>query len=315
MIHNFLVDLPNHNLRTSMTINADRVVTNTVNSLKANHPVLSIPADYLIKSNDMLYFNNEMGKRIPVWNVNHTRAYKLTNQDKLAILLICHKKDRRTKFRSYIDALPKDISNMPFFWSDRAMSIIENTPVHKKIMNYRSKIINAYNTARDVCNFELTKRDFCWARIIVSSRNFGIQVHGKNCSALAPFADMLNHSFEPNTRWSFEDDSDAFVMRSTRNVDAGTTMTDSYGAHKPADTFLLYYGFFPKDRHSIDGIQYDNNIMKTFPTSLTEDYERLKKTRDIQEKLALEYLITHKEMLSNRINKSVQQSKPKYYLI
>ena len=53
---------------------------------------------------------------------------------------------------------------------------------------------------------------FMWARMIVSSRNFGGQVEeGVKTSGLVPYADMLNHLRPRQTRWTFDNDSQVSV--------------------------------------------------------------------------------------------------------
>lgn len=48
-------------------------------------------------------------------------------------------------------------------------------------------------------------RKFQEARMIISSRIFGISMFGVKTDALVPLADMLNHNLPKMTTWSFED--------------------------------------------------------------------------------------------------------------
>jgi histone-lysine N-methyltransferase SETD3 len=59
----------------------------------------------------------------------------------------------------------------------------------------------------------LTYEKFVWARMIVSSRIFGIIINGKKTDALVPIADMLNHKIPKMTSWFFSDERKGFVVQ------------------------------------------------------------------------------------------------------
>ena len=165
-----------------------------------------------------------------------------------------------------------------------------------EISNFKKMIKKSYSEVNTCINFTLTAADYYWARLIVSSRNFGILVNGKKVNALVPYADMLNHDFNPNTRWSFNNTSNCFEMISTSDIKKDDILTDTYGKSKSAETFLLYYGFYPEsNRRNVEKI--DN-----YTSTLDEDTTRFHQTFNKQEKLALGYLIDQKrrDVLGNR---------------
>jgi histone-lysine N-methyltransferase SETD3 len=45
--------------------------------------------------------------------------------------------------------------------------------------------------------------DFCWARMMIGSRIFGVYIDGVKTDILAPFADMLNHRSPKITAWNY----------------------------------------------------------------------------------------------------------------
>ena len=57
-----------------------------------------------------------------------------------------------------------------------------------------------------------TLDEFKWARMCVCSRNFGLQIDGHRTSALVPYADMLNHYRPRETKWTFDDEREAFTI-------------------------------------------------------------------------------------------------------
>lgn len=49
----------------------------------------------------------------------------------------------------------------------------------------------------------ITYEKFIWARMVVSSRIFGVMMGGKKTDALVPIADMLNHKIPKMTSCIF----------------------------------------------------------------------------------------------------------------
>ena len=84
--------------------------------------------------------------------------------------------------------------------------------------------------------------NFCKARMIVSSRMFGVKINNKKTDALVPYADMLNHKKPRQTNWNYEDIHQAFIVQAFENIPAGCEVFDSYGK-KCNSRFLLNYGF------------------------------------------------------------------------
>jgi hypothetical protein len=88
------------------------------------------------------------------------------------------------------------------------------------------------------------------ARLLVSSRVFGIMVEGVKTDALVPVADMLNHHLPKQTSWFYCDKRKGFVIQSLREIEPGTEIFDSYG-QKCNSRFLLNYGFtLPSNSHN-----------------------------------------------------------------
>jgi hypothetical protein len=83
-------------------------------------------------------------------------------------------------------------------------------------------------------------------RILVCSRVFGYNKYNEEELGLVPYADLLNHSDKPNTKWYFDDDLDAFVVVATKDIKKNSEIYDSYGA-KTNFELMLYYGFSIKN--------------------------------------------------------------------
>ena len=55
-------------------------------------------------------------------------------------------------------------------------------------------------------------RTLNWLGNWACSRNFGLQIDGHRTSALVPYADMLNHYRPRETKWTFDDEREAFTI-------------------------------------------------------------------------------------------------------
>ncbi len=64
-------------------------------------------------------------------------------------------------------------------------------------------------------------KDFCWARLMVGSRVFGIFIDGIKTEILAPFADMLNHKVPKETVWNYSQEKAGFFIKSLKNISIG----------------------------------------------------------------------------------------------
>jgi len=158
-------------------------------------------------------------------------------------------------FHPYYEVLPKTLFNMPIFWSEQELAGLQGSYLLHQITDRSQAIAEDY---RAICKIapELkqlaTLDEFKWARMCVCSRNFGLQVDGHRTSALVPHADMLNHYRPRETKWTFDEDRQAFTITSLQHISAGNQVFDSYG-QKCNHRFLLNYGFAVEDNREIDG--------------------------------------------------------------
>ena len=101
---------------------------------------------------------------------------------------------------------------------------------------------------------------FLLLRTLIGSRNFGLWIDGKKQATMVPLGDMLNHSKNPDVKWSFEESSNAFVMNSKKDMKVHQEITDSYGT-KCNRSYLLFYGF---------SLEEDNTCRNTIFIRLTQ---------------------------------------------
>ena len=109
-----------------------------------------------------------------------------------------------------------------------------------------------------LCNYlpdfkQFSYLKFCQARLLISSRIFGISINDKKTDVLAPFADLLNHKRPRQTQWYYDDHLESFVIQATEDIQEGSEIFDSYGKKTNA-RFLLNYGFCLDDNDTSEYI-------------------------------------------------------------
>jgi histone-lysine N-methyltransferase SETD3 len=139
----------------------------------------------------------------------------------LMIFMLIDRKNPSSFFAPYYDILPPTLSNMPIFWNETEKSYLIGSYLLQQIDERNSAIAADYMA---ICSIvpqfsEIsTLFEFKWARMCVCSRNFGLIVNGIRTAALVPYADMLNHYRPRETKWQFEDSSQAFTIVTLQGI-------------------------------------------------------------------------------------------------
>ena len=202
-----------------------------------NEIIMTIPKDCLISLEIAL--NTNYGSKIG------EIMYKELNSPKHCLLssfLLYEEKNKKYKY--YFDLLPKDFSNFPIFYQKKELEYLKGSPFLQQIMENKEDMKKDYNKLCEYLpNFnQFSFIKFCKARILISSRIFGISINRKKTDVLVPFADLLNHKRPKQTQWYYDDNLESFVIQSIKNIKEGNEIFDSYGKKTNA-RFLLNYGF------------------------------------------------------------------------
>lgn len=118
-------------------------------------------------------------------------------------------------FHPYYEILPATLSNMPIFWTPEELDNLRGSYLIQQIHDRNEAIAEDYYS---ICQIApslakiSTLEEFKWARMCVCSRNFGLQIDGHRTSALVPHADMLNHYRPRETKWTFDEERQAFTI-------------------------------------------------------------------------------------------------------
>jgi histone-lysine N-methyltransferase SETD3 len=158
----------------------------------------------------------------------------------------------QSPFHLYLKTLPQDFSHFPLNYPEELLKELKGTcfleQIEHKKLDMKKDYLNIVAVEESFERFGLQK--FCEARLLVSSRVFGIVMEGQKTDALVPMADMLNHRVPKQTSWFFCDRNNGFVIQSLRDIPSGHEVFDSYG-QKCNSRFLLHYGFvLPNNPHN-----------------------------------------------------------------
>mmetsp|Transcript_11752 Transcript_11752/g.31707 ORF Transcript_11752/g.31707 Transcript_11752/m.31707 type:complete len:514 (-) Transcript_11752:898-2439(-) len=173
----------------------------------------------------------------------------------LMLFMLIDRKNPTSHFKPYYDTLPPTLSNMPIFWSQEELALLEGSYLLVQVEERNTAIENDYKAICHLCpDFAdiSTLDEFKWARMCVCSRNFGIVVDGVRTSAMVPYADMLNHYRPRETKWTYENHKRAFTITTLQSISVGAQVYDSYG-QKCNHRFLLNYGFAIENNCEPDG--------------------------------------------------------------
>jgi len=179
-------------------------------------------------------------------------------------------------FHPYYEILPQTLSNMPIFWSPQELDCLIGSYLLQQIEDRNEAIAEDFYSICQIAPLAkiCTLQEFKWARMCVCSRNFGLQIDGHRTSALVPHADMLNHYRPRETKWTFDEDRQAFTITTLQPIQAGAQVYDSYG-QKCNHRFLLNYGFAVEDNRELDGF-CPNEVPLELNLSLEDPLYQLK---------------------------------------
>ena len=205
--------------------------------ISKNEIIMTIPKNCLITLENAM--ETEYGKKISKF------MYRELNSPKHCLLssfLLFEEKN--PKYKYYFDLLPKDFKNFPVFYTKEELEYLKGSPCLSQILEKKKDMKIDYNKLCEyIPNFKQFKFNrFKEARVLISSRIFGISINQNKTDVLAPFADLLNHKRPRQTQWYYDDNLESFVIQAIENIKQGDEIFDSYGKKTNA-RFLLNYGF------------------------------------------------------------------------
>ena len=210
-------------------------------NIKRDEIIMTIPKECLISLETA--FDTSYGKKIAEF------MYKELNSPKHCLLTAFYLyEEKNPKYKYYFNLFPQDFSNFPIFYTNKELDYLKGSPFLSQILEKKQDMKNDYDKLceyiPDFSQFSFLK--FCQARLLISSRIFGISINDNKTDVLAPFADLLNHKRPRQTQWYYDDNLESFVIQATEDIKEGSEIFDSYG-RKTNARFLLNYGFCLED--------------------------------------------------------------------
>jgi histone-lysine N-methyltransferase SETD3 len=168
----------------------------------------------------------------------------------LALMLLQEKLNPNSFWKPFIDILPPNYNDFPQFYNSDELKQLSGSFILDMIKSRNLNLEHEFNDlllAMPIFGKKISLKDYVWARIAIVSRVFHI-AYGDNTSTqgIVPMADMLNHSKEPGTKWSFVPSEDAFIISSEKYLFKDKEVFDTYGV-KCNSRYLVNYGFTLSD--------------------------------------------------------------------
>lgn len=243
----------------------------------------------------------------------------LNKSVQLGLLLYFYDKTNNNKFKNYLNSLPSNLSHLPFLWNKKELILIKNSSFYEDFISHKIEFDESYKKLKENNIIDCDIEKFYFYICLVVSRNFSFYYNQNKKYSLVPIADLIDHSNEPNCTWIYNNLYDRFEIRTLKNCKKGEEILISYGNNKEDKSFLLFYGFNPQvndrlflnsEKKYLDEIEKNNekikklvsNKLSRFPTTLEEDKELLKKSKNLNEKNAYLILIYEKEKLIKYLN-------------
>ena len=241
----------------------ERGLYSTIN-IKTNKEIIKIKPKYLIEY-------QQIYKKYPIDEIEEVNSLVAFYLLKLYI-------DQDEYWSNYLNTFPLDLSEHVYYWKKSKLAQLSNTSLmangfyninkHFECLKNDFEIIYEYNELHQIINLPYDEfyNLYIKFRIIVGSRIFGYKKRGKETNGMIPYVDMVNHSFDCNTTWYWDNDKNLFILKATKDIPMGSEIVDDYGDKLNID-FLLFYGFtisntqFPILRFNINQINIELNLL------------------------------------------------------
>ncbi|XP_069126122.1 SET domain-containing protein 4-like [Argopecten irradians] len=248
----------------------------THHAIHAGNTIVSIPKHLLITPHTVL---TSLQQHITKWDK------QLSSQQAMSIFLIAERKKQKSSFWfPYINILPKTY-NTPAFFSETELNLLPHN-VKSRALTEISKVHTAYklsaNCVRDVWpELDFTLNDFLWAWYSVNTRSVFYKhemceefVDDKNYIALAPFLDLLNHSYCANITASFNKKSNCYEIQTEDTYRKYDEVFISYGNHDNTH-LLVEYGFvLPNNPNDVIEFSFESVLEVTVKMKLSHLKEK-----------------------------------------
>jgi len=143
----------------------------------------------------------------------------------LTLFLIKEFEKKESKYKLFMDYLPKDLAEHPLFYTEEKRKFLKGSFLLEKMLIWEEQIqdefekLNKINIAANfgIKEFSLEKYKFYGS--LVWSRNFNAYYNNIGYSSLVPVADMCNTDpFKINTDWFYDEKEEKFIIKSIKKI-------------------------------------------------------------------------------------------------
>ena len=146
----------------------------------------------------------------------------------LAAFLMYEMKNPESKFTHFFKLLPANFDDIPVMFSEKEKEYLAGTTIYDYITISCQKFEKIHlNLLNHIPNFSFSLSDFLYCSMAVQSRCFQLDTF-----AMVPFADLLNHHEEPNVKYKFDKEQNAYVLRASRDIKRGEEICHFYGERR-----------------------------------------------------------------------------------
>ena len=245
----------------------------STNDIKKNQIIIKIKSKYLLEYNTIY-------KLYPIDNIAERNSL-------VAFYILKLYLEKDSWWFPYIESFPENIDEYLYYWSNNQLKFLNNTSVmangfynhysHIESMDNDWSIIYDYIEANEIFDKKYTY-DYLYDlfikfRILVGSRIFGYEKYDIDESGMIPYIDMINHSFNSNTTWYFDNNTNCFILQAVNDIMRGIEIVDDYG-DKSNVNLLLFYGFTLSDNpYPVLRININKLLNDTNSDNLEQTYE------------------------------------------
>lgn len=120
--------------------------------------------------------------------------YKMSSY--FAVFLMQEARNPNSKFKAYLDILPRAHDDFPIFFTDEEKELLKGSSFLDMVQEKIDDLHHDYGVmARRVPGFkeEYSLQEYMQASTNIASRVYNMDIDGVNTNGMAPYADMLNH--------------------------------------------------------------------------------------------------------------------------
>ena len=226
------------------------------NSVKPKVPLIKVPFDCIFSLEDSKITNpyNIIILKNDV-KINSVHTY-------LALELLHAKNKKDSRMAPCIRCLPKYFDNVPINFKVGELEPLRGSyAIIKAFQKIFLLTVEYENILATIPDLPFTFSEFTWARTAIITRVYAITRNGKQDTVMVPFADMANHETPPNTKWSFDERIQQFVVESENHFAPGDALYETYG-YKCNYRYFVNYGFTVNNNGHEEVVLNFNLIMK-----------------------------------------------------